>query len=44
MRFFAAPGGLPISQLRLLLPEDWHAFLTSRPEFVREWDRLTGMR
>ena len=38
------PGGLPISQLRLLLPEDWHAFLTSRPEFVREWDRLTGMR
>jgi iron(III) transport system substrate-binding protein len=38
------PGGLPISQLRLLLPEDWHAFLASRPEFVREWDRLTGMR
>lgn len=38
------PGGLPISQLRLLLPEDWHAFLGSRPEFVREWDRLTGMR
>src|SRR3954471_360035 len=30
------PGGLPISQLRLLLPEDWHAFLASRPEFVRE--------
>jgi hypothetical protein len=23
---------------------DWHAFLTSRPEFIREWDRLTGMR
>src|SRR3954452_12640969 len=38
------PGGLPISQLRLLLPEDWHAFLPSRPEFVREWHRLTGMR
>src|SRR5258705_908143 len=38
------PGGLPLSQLRLLLPEDWHAFLASRPEFVREWDRLTGMR
>ena len=35
---------LPISQLRLLLPEDWHAFLASRPEFVREWDGLTGMR
>jgi iron(III) transport system substrate-binding protein len=38
------PGGLPITQMRLLLPEDWHAFLASRPEFVREWDRLTGMR
>jgi hypothetical protein len=27
-------GGLPISQLRLLLPEDWHAFLSTRPEFA----------
>jgi len=38
------PGGLPINQLRLLLPEDWHAFLSSRAEFAREWDRLTSMR
>jgi len=37
-------GGLPIGQMRLLLPEDWRAFLASRPEFAREWDRLTGMR
>lgn len=38
------PGGLPITQMRLLMPEDWHAFLAGRPEFAREWDRLTGMR
>ena len=38
------PGGLPISKMRLLLPEDWNAFLASRTEFAREWDRLTGMR
>jgi hypothetical protein len=25
------PGGLPINQLWLLLPEDWHAFLSSPP-------------
>ena len=38
------PGGLPISKMHLLLPEDWNAFLASRTEFAREWDRLTGMR
>jgi iron(III) transport system substrate-binding protein len=38
------PGGLPISQIKLLLPEDWDAFQKSRPEFQREWDRMTGLR
>jgi ABC-type Fe3+ transport system substrate-binding protein len=38
------PGGLPITQIKLLVPEDWQAFLTSRPEFQREWDRMTGLR
>jgi len=38
------PGGLPIAQIKLLVPEDWQAFLTSRPEFQREWDRMTGLR
>ena len=38
------PGGLPITQIKLLLPEDWQAFQKSRPEFQREWDRITGLR
>jgi ABC-type Fe3+ transport system substrate-binding protein len=38
------PGGLPITQIKLLLPEDWEAFQKSRPEFQREWDRITGLR
>jgi iron(III) transport system substrate-binding protein len=38
------PGGLPIKEIRLLLPEDWQAFQKSRPEFQREWDRITGLR
>lgn len=40
----APPGGLPVSRMKLLMPEDWQAFLASRTEFAREWDRLTGMR
>jgi iron(III) transport system substrate-binding protein len=40
----APPGGLPITQFKLLMPEDWQAFLASRPEFQREWDRITGLR
>jgi iron(III) transport system substrate-binding protein len=38
------PGGLPITQFKLLMPEDWQAFLASRLEFQREWDRITGLR
>lgn len=38
------PGGEPIAKLKLLMPEDWQAFLKSRPEFAREWDHMTGMR
>jgi iron(III) transport system substrate-binding protein len=38
------PGGLPIKDIKLLLPEDWQAFQKSRPEFQREWDRITGLR
>jgi iron(III) transport system substrate-binding protein len=40
----APPGGLPITQFKLLMPEDWQAFLASRTEFQREWDRITGLR
>jgi iron(III) transport system substrate-binding protein len=37
-------GGVPIGDLKLLFPADWQAFLASRPAFVREWDRLVGVR
>jgi iron(III) transport system substrate-binding protein len=38
------PGGEPLEKLKLLMPEDWTKFLTSRTEFAREWDRYTGLR
>ena len=38
------PGGLPITQIKLLIPEDWQGFLTSRPAFQKEWDKVTGLR
>jgi iron(III) transport system substrate-binding protein len=37
-------GGVGVKDLKLLFPADWGAFITSRPEFTREWDRLTGVR
>jgi iron(III) transport system substrate-binding protein len=40
----APGGGVRASDLKLLFPSDWQAFVDSRPEFVREWDKLTGMR
>ncbi|MBV9828665.1 MAG: extracellular solute-binding protein [Alphaproteobacteria bacterium] len=38
------PGGEPITKLKLLLPAEWPAFLSSRVEFQREWDKITGLR
>jgi iron(III) transport system substrate-binding protein len=38
------PGGIPTSQMKVLLVDDWDAYLKSRPQFVREWDKITGMR
>ena len=38
------PGGVSVKELKLLFPADWNAFLVSRPEFAREWDRITGLR
>ena len=38
------PGGEPLEKLKLLLPDDWQKFLTSRSEFAKEWDRYTGLR
>lgn len=40
----APPGGEPLDKLKLLLPTDWEAFLKTRTEFAREWDKYTGLR
>ena len=28
----------------VLMPTDWEAFLKSRTEFAKQWDRYTGLR
>jgi iron(III) transport system substrate-binding protein len=38
------PGGVNASQLKLLFPADWHAFEQTHTQFVREWDKLAGLR
>ena len=38
------PGGRPITAVTFLFPADWHAFEQSHTQFVREWNKLTGMR
>jgi iron(III) transport system substrate-binding protein len=37
-------GGIPITQMKILAPTDWDAFLKTHTEFVREWDKMTGLR
>jgi iron(III) transport system substrate-binding protein len=38
------PGGVSTGELKLLFPKDWPAFITSRPDFNRVWDSMTGLR
>jgi len=38
------PGGMAITAFKVLMPDDWNAFLATRAEFTREWDRATGLR
>jgi len=38
------PGGDPITSFKLLVPDDWEAFLKTHGQFVKEWDRMTGIR
>jgi len=38
------PGGVQAKELKLLFPADWNAFLATRPQFVRLWDKMTGLR
>ncbi|OJW28246.1 MAG: hypothetical protein BGO51_25580 [Rhodospirillales bacterium 69-11] len=37
-------GGIPITDIKLLAPDDWETFLKTHTQFVREWDRMVGMR
>ena len=38
------PGGVPITDFKLVVPEDWGDFLKTHTQFVKEWDRMLGMR
>ncbi len=38
------PGGLPLSKMKLLAPEDWDAYLTGRKGFVQQWGKISGLR
>ena len=37
-------GGAPIADFKLLMPDDWDAFLKTHSQFVKEWDKMVGMR
>ena len=38
------PGGLPIKDIKVLVPQDNEAYEKSRPEFAKEWDKIVGAR
>lgn len=38
------PGSKPVSEFKLLYPSDWQAFLATHSQFVKEWDKITGVR
>ncbi len=33
-----------VTDFKLIVPDDWDAFLKTHTQFVREWDRMTGIR
>jgi len=37
-------GGVPITEFKQLIPEDWDAFLKTHAAFVKEWNGMVGMR
>lgn len=37
-------GGVPITDFKLLSPDDWDAFLKTHAQFVKEWNSMVGMR
>ena len=38
------PGGVPIGDFKLIVPENWDDFLKTHTQFVKEWDKMLGMR
>ena len=40
----APPGGVQVTAFKLLVPDDWHALEASHLAYVKEWNKLTGMR
>jgi len=38
------PGGVPITNFKLLFPDDWAAFQATHAQYVKEWNTLTGLR
>lgn len=38
------PGGTSMTNVKMLVPNDWDAFLKTHSQYVREWDRMTGIR
>ncbi len=37
-------GAVPLESLKLLYPDDWEAFEKSHPQFVKDWNKITGIR
>ena len=37
-------GGVPLSDHKMLVSDDWEAFLKTHSQFVKEWDKITGRR
>lgn len=38
------PGGIAMSKMKLLVPDDWDAYLKSRKDFVELWGKISGLR
>jgi iron(III) transport system substrate-binding protein len=40
----APQGGVPFASVKLLVPSDWADAVLSQRQFVRDWNRITGLR
>ena len=40
----APAGAAPLNSLKLLYPDDWDAFEKSHRQFLKDWNRITGVR